>query len=248
MNDRQSDLRAAAIAAAEAVLEERYPAARFGLAAGSIIRGEGVSGSDIDLVVVFERLDAAWRESFIAHGFPVEAFVHDIDTLNWFSDEDIAKGRPAIVQMVAEGVALGRDLEGAKEAQERAASLLALGPPPLDRERLDDLRYAVTDLCDDLGGQRPVNERRAIAASLYQPLADLILRGRGRWTGSGKWAPRLIARLDTALAQSFENAFHAGSNGNVEPLMRLVASELARHGGPLFDGYRRVAPATARRV
>lgn len=248
MTEAHADIRTAALAAAQAILIERYPAARFAFAAGSIVRGEGVEGSDIDLVVVFESLEAAWRESFVAHGFPVEAFVHDVDTLHWFSDADIAKGRPAIVQMVAEGVAFGDDRQGAEVQRQRAVSLLSLGPPPLVGEQLDDLRYAITDLCDDLRGGRPLNELRAIAASLYQPMADLILLGRGCWTGSGKWAPRLIGRLDRTLADNFEGACHDAANGNVGPLLELAASELARHGGPLFAGYQRVAPTTARRA
>ncbi len=248
MAEKQVAIRQAALAAAEAVLNERYPAARFALAAGSIVRGEGVAGSDIDLVVVFDHLDAAWRESFMAYGFPVEAFVHDIETLNWFSDSDIATGRPEIVQMVAEGVAFGRDQEGAEAARARALSLLALGPPPLERERLDDLRYAVTDLCDDLRGVRHEAELRAIAAALYRPLADLILLGRGCWTGSGKWGPRLIAGMDPALAEAFDRAFHDVAKGTAEPLLTFAASELAHHGGPLFEGYRRVAPSSSRRI
>ena len=247
MTGTESAIRTAAIAAAETIVAERYPAARFGLAAGSLMRGEGVAGSDIDLVVVFERLEAAWRESFTACGFPVEAFVHDTETLNWFIDADIAAGRPAIVQMIAEGVAVGSDLAAAEDARHKAAALLALGPPPLDGERLEQLRYAITDLCDDLRGARPLDEVRAIAAALYQPVADLILLGRGRWTGSGKWAPRLIARADPALALLFDRAFRDIADGDAGALLALVTGELARHGGPLFEGYRRVAPVTARR-
>ncbi|HWJ76259.1 MAG TPA: nucleotidyltransferase domain-containing protein [Kaistia sp.] len=247
MTEQQSDIRTAALAAAETILAERYPTARFGLAAGSIMRGEGVAGSDIDLVVIFEHLDAAWRESFVAHGFPVEAFVHDSETLDWFINGDVASGRPAIVQMIAEGIVLGGDRQGAGEAKRRAAALLALGPPPLDGERLDKLRYVITDLCDDIRAIRPATEVRAIAAALYQPIADLILLGRGRWTGSGKWAPRLIARMDQPLADAFDSAFHDIADGRPEALLALATSELARHGGPLFDGYRSAAPATARR-
>ncbi len=88
---------------------------------------------------------------------------------------------------------------------------------------------------------------RAVAASLYQPLADLILLGRDCWTGSGKWAPRLIGRMDAALAAAFDRAFSEIAGGDASSLLTLAGSELARHGGPLFEGYRRTAPATARR-
>ena len=44
---------------------EKYARARVIFLAGSLIRGEGTSTSDLDLVVVFDRLEAAYRESYI---------------------------------------------------------------------------------------------------------------------------------------------------------------------------------------
>lgn len=66
-----------ALSIAETIVRTRYGGAAFAYAAGSIIRGEGTYLSDIDLVVVFDQIDAARRESFIIDGIPIEAFVHD---------------------------------------------------------------------------------------------------------------------------------------------------------------------------
>lgn len=60
----------------------KYSEAKVIFLAGSIVRGEGTPDSDLDLVVVYEHLPNAYRESFYYGGFPVEAFVHDPQTLN----------------------------------------------------------------------------------------------------------------------------------------------------------------------
>lgn len=239
--------RSRALHTAETILGERYPDALFAIAAGSILRGEGTPSSDIDLVVLHQRLDGAFRESFEAGGFPVEAFVHDFETLNWFVDQDSAAGHPVLLDMVAGGAVVGPDIGRGAALQAGARAMLARGPGELSVGRRDGLRYHITDLLDDLKDARPTAEIRAIAAALHQPLCDLTLLGRGRWSGKGKWLPRLLGRLDPALAQRFDDAFRLAGAGQVDALVALARDELDRHGGALFDGDCRDAPPTARR-
>lgn len=237
-----------AVATAEAVLAARYPNAEFALVAGSIVRGEGTALSDIDLVVLFGRLERARRESFLFGGFPVEAFVHDPETLRWFMDQDVERGRPSIISMVAEGRPIGSSLAGAEPLQMEAVGRLERGPPTLTGERLNSLRYEITDLVDDLRGQRTPREVQAIGTALYQKLADLVLLGRGKWTGSAKWIPRLIGELDQPIAQSFDEAFRRlFVEGQGDSIIAFARIELERHGGTLFEGDCREAPASARR-
>jgi hypothetical protein len=59
-----------AMRATGSVLASRFPGYSF--ASGSIIRGGGGKGSDIDLVVVFDQLETAWRETFIEGDFPFD--------------------------------------------------------------------------------------------------------------------------------------------------------------------------------
>jgi predicted nucleotidyltransferase len=89
---------------AKAIQAARYTGAAT-FAAGSIVRGEGTSTSDLDLVVVYAQLSRAYRESFRFDGYPVEAFIHDPATLEYFVLEiDRPSGVPALSQMIAEGV------------------------------------------------------------------------------------------------------------------------------------------------
>jgi hypothetical protein len=239
---------ASALEVAREVLASRFSEAEFAIVAGSIMRGQGTFASDIDLVVVFDRLEAAWRESFVAGGFPVEAFVHDPETLKWFVDQDVDRGYPSIVNMIAEGHAIGKNLARATALRAKAEITLSKGPAPLTAIPLDALRYEITDLLDDLRGERTPAEIRAIAAKLHQPLADLILLGRGVWTGRGKWIPRQIDKLEGQLLPRFEDAFRLLAEGRGDAIIAFAEGELERHGGSLFAGYRRVAPANARRA
>jgi hypothetical protein len=237
-----------ALAAADRCLAARFTGAAFAYVAGSIMRGEGTAFSDIDLIVVFPSLERARRESFMQDGFPVEAFVHDPQTLAHYLHADADSGFPSMVNMVAAGTILGADIPRARTVQAQAARMLAAGPKPLAGGNYDMLRYQVTDLADDLRGQRPPEEVAAIAAQLYQKLADLILLGHGEWAGRGKWAPRLLRRLDAQLATEFEAAFVLAAEGDGARFLALVDRVLAMHGGRYFEGYRQDAPLEARRL
>lgn len=120
-----------ALAIADVVLRTRYPEASFAYVAGSIMRGQGTYLSDIDLVVVYDHLDAARRESFVVQGVPVEVFVHDRETLAWFINEDVIRGRPSILNMIVEGTVIGHVSDLAQRLREDVADRLAKGPAPL---------------------------------------------------------------------------------------------------------------------
>ncbi|MET3695074.1 nucleotidyltransferase domain-containing protein [Methylobacterium goesingense] len=240
---------AEALLIAEAVFRANYADAAFAYVAGSIMRGQGTFGSDIDLVVTFDSLEAARRESFVFDSVPVEAFVHDPGTLAWFIDDDVSRGRPSILNMIAEGRAIGRALDRAEILRKAVSTRLSLGPPALTRSALDTLRYEITDMIDDLRGDRTMFEMLAVGATLYPKLAELALRGRNRWNGSGKWTPRLLAGVDEALNDRFDAAFRAlFATGTVDPVIALGEAELAHHGGPLFGGDCRTAAASWRKA
>lgn len=237
MNKTEQQPISAAMNSAESILAFRYPGAAFAFVAGSIIRGQGTQLSDIDLVVVFDHVEDAKRESFVFEDLPFESFVHDRETLRWFMDQDIARGCPSMLNMVAEGRVIGPARAGAEPLKAEAASRLAEGPPALSAERIDALRYEITDKMDDLRGERSLAEVRAIGATLYQTLADFMLLGRGAWTGGGKWIPRLLMALDSSLARAFDEAFHLlFAQGDAAALIMFATKELDRHGGRLFEG------------
>lgn len=233
---------------ARAVMSQCYPDAAVAFAAGSLVRGEGTAYSDLDLVVVYATLPAAYRESFRFRELPVEAFVHDPETLEYFFVEmDAASGIPALPQMVLEGHEVPSATDLSRHLKARAAAIIGAGPPPLDAETERRRRYHLTDLLDDLRGWRSADELMACGARLFEDLADYHLRAGGHWSARGKAIPVTLRRADAALCArycaSFDRLFRANEIG---PVVRLAEELLQSSGGVLFEGYRSDAPASWR--
>ena len=234
---------------AHAIQAERYPDARVVFAAGSLIRGEATSYSDLDLVVLYAKIPCAYRESFRFDDYPVEAFVHDIETLEYFFFEvDRPSGVPVLPQMVMEGIEIPASNDVSRAAKGRAASLIAAGPPALDTQTEQRMRYCVSDLLNDLRAPRSKDELTATGSRFYEQLADYHLRRQCLWSAKGKGIPRALRSADPELSarycQSFEDLF---TRGDVRAVIQLAEELLQPGGGPLFDGYRADAPATWRK-
>jgi hypothetical protein len=229
------------------ILVTHYPDADAAFVAGSFMRGQGSPTSDIDLVILHRALPHAYRESFVFKNIPVETFVHDPETLSWFLEHDRQEGHPALIGMLVEGVVIGRIQNTAAKLKHHASQLLAAGPPPLNPDALQRLRYGITDKLDDLATDRSPAERIAIGAALYPLLTELALRGDNQWNGAGKWSARLLHQHNPRLAQQLESAFLALYNGsNTNAVIQLGDTLLAPHEGRLFAGHRTNAPANWR--
>lgn len=224
----------------------RYPGVLCGFVGGSISRGEATKHSDLDLVLVFESLPRARRESFLWNGLPVEAFLHDAETLKHFVFEvDRRAGRAPLANMVAEGLRLDGSEAHGRELQQWARDVIERGPPALTPEQLDGRRCVLTDLADDLRAPRARAERLATGSRLYELLGDFHLRRQGLWSATGKSLARNLQSHDAAFAQRFSDAFTLLFAKDVaEPVLGLVEDVLQPAGGWLFDGYAADAPAT----
>src|SRR5204863_8980776 len=140
------------------------------------------SFSDLDLVVIFDKLPAAYRESFYFQGFPVEAFVHDPETLNYFlHDVDRPSGIPSLAQMILEGVEVPKPSELSGSLKELATSVLEMRPPALSEKEISKLRYNITSLVDDIRQPRSQAELVAAGTQLYEALADYYFRTNNLW-------------------------------------------------------------------
>lgn len=232
------------VAAATAIRAERYAECSALFVAGSLIRGEGTTHSDLDLVVIFPALKCAYRESFTFAGYPVDAFVHDPETLEYFFVEvDRLSGIPALPQMVVEGLEVPEPSDLSRALKQRAMAVLESGPPPLDAEAEARLRYMVTDVLDDIRGARSYEELLGTGSQLFEGLANYHFRSKGLWSARGKAIPRGLMRDDPVLCTSFCRSFeHLFKTGDPSQVIGLAEDLLRSHGGPLFDGYRSDAP------
>jgi hypothetical protein len=228
--------------AARGVWRERYAGARVMFLGGSVMRGEATPASDLDVVVVYEKLPNAYREAFVHAGWPVEAFVHDAETLARFFERDRMRGMPILIGMVHEGLEVPEACEFSAALKRRAAELIEAGPPAWDEDELTLRRYRLTDWVDDLRFPRSHEELFATGAALYSDAADFYFRTRGLWSAHSKTIPRRLRAADAAFAEKFLGAFDAlFTERRNAPAVALVEELLEPFGGFLFHGFRQEA-------
>ncbi|MEZ0106306.1 hypothetical protein ABH920_000287 [Catenulispora sp. EB89] len=221
---------------ARTLVRDRYPQAVYAVLAGSVLTEHRTAGSDLDIVVVLPLGDllAPRRESLVFASWPVELFVHDEQTLDWWLAKERPERKPTLHRMVGCGTPVVGD---PAERQAACRAVLDAGPDPLAPAQLEAARYGLTDLLDDLTHAADTGERQVIAAALWADAARLALVAGNRWNGTGKWLLRELRAHDPDLADRWLAAQH--DPAAIEAFARDV---LDRLGGPLFDGYRAVAP------
>lgn len=201
--------------------------------------GRRTAMSDLDIVVLLNGAPAPYRAS-IRHGdWPVELFVHTETTWHAYVEREVRKRRSPLLWMCADGLLLfDTDGVGARVAAE-ARKLTAAGPPSVSAEEIDDRRYAITDLLDDLSGSTDQGERLFIATELARRTGELALAIGGSWNGGGKWLARRLDTTAPGLSMRLHQAVREVLEGQVEPLIGVVDEVLGQAGGRLWVGYTR---------
>ena len=233
---------------AKEILKNRYPSAVVGFVAGSFNRGEETAFSDIDLVVVFEKVEFAWRESFTFCDWPVEVLAHDPETLNYFFREvDGKDGVPSLPFMVLEGTPIPDNHELIFKLKSLADQVLDEKPPEWTEETIYHQRYGLTDLIDDLRDPRNSFEAHVTIGALHEMLGNFYFRSERIWSASRKHIPRRISKINPPLGKEWIEAFEKAYAGNSNHLIELTQKILNPYGGLLFNEYRRNAPASWRK-
>ena len=126
-------------------------------------------------------------ESFTHKGWPVEAFIHDRETLRYFFNHvDKHLGRATLAEMVSGGHEVPAATGLTSEMKSLANVALQEGPPALNEADLQDRRYQISEILDDMREPRNRQELTASASILYNELADFYFRTRRGWTGHGQ--------------------------------------------------------------
>ncbi|MFI0895024.1 nucleotidyltransferase domain-containing protein [Streptomyces sp. NPDC020983] len=225
--------------AAHTLVEEHHPGARAAFLGGSVITDRRTATSDLDIVVLLHGAPAPYRLSVHEHGWPAELFVHTEESWHAFVEREVRNRRSPLLWMCAKGILLfDRDGAGARVSA-RAKSLAAAGPPPMPAEEIDDRRYALTDLLDDLEGCTDPAERLFICTELARRTAELSLALDTAWNGGGKWLARRLDATAPGLSARLHHDVRRALAGRTSPLVATVDEVLARAGGRLWAGYRR---------
>ncbi len=86
------------------LFDQKFSGAKTAFLAGSFTQGLETKFSDLDVVIIFEKIDHAYREAFEFEGFLIDALIHDEETLQYFYDElDIKSRMLALPTMIAKG-------------------------------------------------------------------------------------------------------------------------------------------------
>jgi hypothetical protein len=218
---------------ARALVAERFANARAAFLGPGVLSAYRTSTSDLDIVVVLDGPPAPFRESLRWRDWPVELFVHDPASVEEFLARDIARRKPNLARMVADGVTLADGHGIAADLRKRARQVLDAGPPPLSPAELRLRRYGLSDLLDDLAGSTDAGETAVISWHVLVQAAELALLQDGRWLGGGKWLLRELRAAEPDLAQ----ALLAGL-GSPAQLTAAAGEVLARSGGRLWEGFR----------
>jgi hypothetical protein len=164
--------------------EHKYSNACVIIWAGSVATDSNyTSHSDLDIVVVFDQVQNAYREAFSYEGCKIDAFIHDIETLRYFFEEiDRKSGMAALPQMVLSGILMTAPSALSEEIKKLASKTLDAGPPKWSQEQIDRSRFFITDLLDDILSPHNRAAQVASAARLYDLLAEFYFRAIWRVT------------------------------------------------------------------
>lgn len=208
--------------------------------AGSMLRGEEKSHSDIDIYILYadEYLPKSYRDSVIHNGRMIELFVHRASSYEYVKKSERSGGCAVMMHIIRDGHPyLDNNIAQAKKVE--AAAVIAGGPDPFDQAAFDHRRYRISDLADDLRDSRPIDELYAILSFLYADLPDFYLRANKQWSGKAKALNRMLKKYDPAFADRYFAAFRAAFiDGNVKPVLDLCDEVLKPYGGYFWAGYK----------
>jgi len=228
---------------AKKLLNEKFPNCEVAFVAGSFNRGEATATSDIDLVIILPHVDCAWRESLIFESWPIEVFIHDKETLNYFFYEVDAKSRiPSLSNMVSESPMIPDTSDSGKRLKELADEVLKTCVPIFSADDCLHARYHLSDLLDDLRAPRSVFEGIITATSLHEALSSFLFRVNGNWSAKNKHIPRQLKKVFPELYKKWEDCFSKALNGDFKSVIDLTEDILRQYGGYVFDGYKQLAP------
>ncbi|PPL18140.1 nucleotidyltransferase domain-containing protein [Microterricola pindariensis] len=217
-------------------VSDHFPGAAIAVIGGSTARGTRTATSDIDLLLVGEALFADERSSlagsYAFDGEIFEVFAYTPEAFDEWNRRDIEQHRPVLLHMLLEGA----EVRGGRELAELRAhwrDVLGNGPSASAQE-LAARRYVITDLLDDLRDASDPLERHAIAFTLFERAAELLLLSNQRWLGTGKYLPRRLREWDAARADALATPL---LRGDLAAFADRVDRELHSAGGRVQAGF-----------
>lgn len=218
------------------LFKTRYAGSNCIFFCGSAARDEMTEHSDVDIIVLFNKLPHAHRETFRAKGWLLDAQVHDPETLNYLMVSDARLGSAIVAKMVTESILIPNATPESALLTTIATKVVSSGPPQQD---FTGVRWAVANMISDLRQSLDGHETLALGVELYKILTTFYFRSRNQWAVSKKMTPRLLETLDPVINERFYLAFsELFSHGNANPVIKLAEELLQVVGGPISEGFK----------
>ena len=219
---------------AKKFVSTHFPECEIALLSGSVVRGEETPSSDLDIIIIDS---VSFRKSYLFFDWPIEAFVHNKESLDYTFFIEKHHGIPIVTRMCAEGVIIKGD-EAANDLIKKGKENLLDGPSELSQKKLDEARYTISDLIIDFEGSEVEEEDIYTVTALTDCLHRFILRANQMWTGEGKWMYRSLRKYDEAIAERFTQCINNFYKTNQkDELIQFVDEILHPYGGRLFHEY-----------
>ena len=229
----------ALVSAREYVLKE-YPNSILAILAGSVVRGEGTDTSDLDIVIITDGDELPYRKSVIYQKWPIELFVYNEKSYKEYCQRGVDQARPTLVNMIVEGIPIIDRDKNFHILKREGEEILNKGPRELNEKEVENYRYMISSLLEDLKGSMDNYESIFVVNKLSFVLSEFIMRLNRRWIGDGKWSYKVLREFDDELADTFADAFtEFYSKGNNRAIISFTEDILKPVGGVLFDGFKR---------
>ncbi len=222
-------------------LDSHFPHSLGAISSGSLFRGTGTATSDIDLPVIDDSIEYAYRETFRYKGRVFECFIHTQAAIQDFFRSDLDSRCPALPHMYATGHIIKDSRDIMSRLQKQALSALEKGPLPLSPEERDRIRYTLSVSLDDLKDSTDYGESFLLFNKVLITYMEFSLLSTDQWIGSDKWLFRLFNKCFPDHQISDILAEYPSSR-STQALIRLVQELLDQNGGRLEEGFRSEAP------
>jgi hypothetical protein len=219
-------------------IDKYFPQCNLAILSGSTVRNESTSTSDLDIIIIDISISNCYRESFNEFGWPIEAFVHNKESIIAWIEKDLLRRKPSMPNMICEGILIKGNNEYLVELKDFSNNKLKEGPKPYSIEEDLTERYFITDLLDDLIGSRNHIDDIFILNELLDKIINYQLVKSNNWIVHNKRLQRSLIKFNQEIANKYFSAINEFYiNHNKNEILNLLESVLIDNGGRVFKGY-----------
>jgi len=223
---------------AKKFVSKRFPDALCVFIGGSLLRGHGNAYSDVDIVIIKEKVKNSIHKSLIYQNLPIEYSLFDLQTLEQKFSKDLKKNMRAGLHLMEKAHVISADPKTAKILRQMIKKGLSRGPRRYSFKEIEKLRYKISDGLDDLRSLKGDPKLFGLAMQMYPAIEELFFAIHKTWRESGKYFFEAARAIDKKFPVKLISAYkQISENNNPQPLIAVIEKLLADAGGVIWEGY-----------